>query len=383
MRVGLDYRPALHSRDGIGRYTRELVRGMIELGFDQDLGLFGYALAPTRFSRRELGLAGTKAQLVRLRMPSKWLPGLMKRLGKGADDLVGGADVFHHTQPNILPVRRAAEVATIFDCIFMLKGSGFLDDADAERITAAAREQVKRAKRILVPSQFVGAEVVMALGAHPAHVAVVELGCDHIVRTLPPEGFPRAKEPYVLTVARVDPRKNHLRMLEAFELLVKEGLPHRWLVAGPRGFQWEVFARALERSPARSRIEWIVGAPDSDLPRLYAQADCFVFASLHEGFGLPPLEAMACGAPVVTSCVTAMPEICGDAAFLVEPTEPERIFEAIRRVLTEPEVADELRRRGKAHVRKFTWRQCAKHTLLAYRNALEPEEEPPKLRRSL
>ena len=380
MRVGLDYRPALQNREGIGRYARELVRGFIELGFDGDLGLFGYTAAPMRFSREELGIARTRAELLRLRLPSRWLPWLLARLGKGVDDLVGGADIYHHTQPSMLPVRRATEVATIFDCIYMIPDSGYLDPAVAERMTAAAKEQVRRARRILVPSQYVGAEVVMALGAHPARVAVTELGCDHIARALPPEGFGRAKEPYVLTVARVDPRKNHLRMLQAFELLVREGLPHRWVVAGPRGHEWQEFARALERSPARSRVQWIVDAPEEDLPRLYPQADCFLFASLNEGFGLPPLEAMACGTPVVSSCVTSLPEVCGDAAFLVEPTEHERIFEAMRRVLVEPDIAAELRSRGIAQSRKFTWRECAKHTLLAYRKALEPEAEEPKLR---
>lgn len=380
MRVGLDYRPALQNREGIGRYARELVRGMVELGFDGDLGLFGYTFAPMRFTRAELGIEGTKAELVRMRVPSKWLPKLMTRLGRGADDLVGGAEVFHHTQPNVLPVRLATQVSTIFDCIFMLRGSGYLDEAVAERMTVAAREQVKRSKRILVPSQYVGAEVVMALGAHPAQVSVTELGCDHIARELPPAGFGKAKEPYILTVARVDPRKNHLRMLEAFELLVREGLPHRWVIAGPRGYQYEVFARALEESPVKDRVQWIVDAPETDLPKLYAQADCFVFASLNEGFGLPPLEAMACGAPVVSSAVTSLPEVCGDAAFLVEPTESERIFEAVRRVLTEPEIAQELRSRGKVQARKFTWRECAKHTLFAYRKALEPDAAEPKLK---
>lgn len=383
MRVGIDYRPALQNREGIGRYARELVRGMIELGFGGDLGLFGYTLAPMRFSRRELGLEGAGAELVRLRFPSKWLPKLLDALGKGVDDLVGGADVYHHTQPSLLRVRRAAEVSTIFDCIFMLPDSGYLDPEAATRMSQAAREQVRRSRRVLVPSEYVGAEVVMALGAHPARVSVVELGCDHIARELPPGGFPVATDPYVLTVARVDPRKNHLRMLEAFERLVREGLPHRWIVAGPRGYQWEVFAKALEASPARDRVQWIVDAPERDLPRLYSQASCFLFASLNEGFGLPPLEAMACGAPVVTSCVTSLPEICGDAAFLVEPTDSERIFEATRRVLAERDLADDLRRRGRERARLFTWRNCAKHTLLAYRKALEPEEEPPKLRRTL
>jgi glycosyltransferase involved in cell wall biosynthesis len=382
VRVGIDYRPALTNPTGIGRYVRELVRAMIEIGFESDLGLFGYTLAGMRYSRRELGLEGSSAELLRLRVPSRWLPGLMQRFGRGADDLSGASDVFHHTQFQVLPVRRAIVVATISACIYTLD-AGYLPDDVRAHLTAAAKAAVERSARILVPSQFVGAEVVMALGAHPDRVSVTELGCDHVARALPPEGFARPKEPYVLTVTRVDPRKNHLRMLEAFERLVQEGLPQRWLIAGEAGWGSETFERALAESPARDRVEWRRTVSDDELPQLYAQSDCFLFASLNEGFGLPPLEAMACGAPVVTSAVTSMPEVCGDAAFLVEPTDSERIFEALRRVLVEPDIADELRLRGRAQARRFTWKECAKRTLLAYRNAIETAGEDPQLRRSL
>ena len=383
MRVGLDYRPALVNREGIGRTTRELVRALIELQLDRELGLFGYTLAPMRYSREELGIAGSRAELVRLRLPSRWMPALLRRLGKGVDDLVGGAEVFHHTQYSALPVRAAVETVTIFDCIYLYEEAGYVEPETAARMTAAARELVRRARRVLVPTHFVGAEVVMALGAHPARVSVVELGCDHVVRHLPPEGFPPAREPFVLTVSRVDARKNHLRMLEAFERLVREGLPQRWLIVGPRGHGADVFERALAASPARDRVEWRGEVSDAELARLYAQCSCMLFASLHEGFGLPPLEAMACGAPVVASAVTSLPEVCGDAALLVEPTDSERIFEAVRRVLCEPDLAADLRRRGAVQARKYTWRRTAKEAVLAWRNALRDEDSQPKLRRSL
>ena len=383
MRIGLDYRPALVNGEGIGRYARELVRALVELELDRELGLFGYTLARARFSRAELGLAGSHAELVRLRLPARWLPGLMRRLGKGADDLVGGAEVFHHTQYNALPVRSAVETAMVFDCIYCYEESGYVEPAVATRMQAAARELVARARRLLVPTHFVGAEVVLALGAHPARVSVTELGCDHIARHLPPGGFPRAAEPFVLTASRVDARKNHLRMLEAFERLVREGFPQRWTIVGPRGFGADVFERALERSPARGRVEWLGAVPDAELARLYGQCDAFLFASLNEGFGLPPLEAMACGAPVVASAVTALPEVCGEAALLVEPTDSERIFEALRTVLREPELAADLRKRGAERARQFTWRRCAKETVLAWRNALREGEGEPKLRHTL
>jgi glycosyltransferase involved in cell wall biosynthesis len=382
MRVGLDYRPALVNSTGIGRYVRELVRALVELDFGAHLGLFAYSLASSRYSRAELGLAGSRAELLRLRLPSRWLPALMRRLGRGADDLVGGADVYHHTQFQVLPVRRAVQVATVYDCMYAYPDAGYLSPEVAHRLFFSAKEQVARSARVLVPSRYVGAEAVMALGAHPSRVAVVELGCDHVARGLPATLPPPPAVPYLLTVSRVDARKNHLRMLAAFELLVKEGLPHRWLIAGERGFGCEPFERALALSPARDRVEWRERVADAELPLLYARADCFLFASLNEGFGLPPLEAMACGTPVVTSAVTSLPEVCGDAAFLIEPTETERIFEAARRVLTEPEIAAELRLRGRAQARKFTWKECARKTLAAYRGALEPGGQEGRLRRA-
>jgi glycosyltransferase involved in cell wall biosynthesis len=250
-------------------------------------------------------------------------------------------------------------------------------------MTRVAKAMVQRVRLVIVPTEYVGAEVVLALGARPDQVAIAHLGCDHIARELPPEGFGKAKEPYVLTVSRVDARKNHLRMLEAFEGLVKEGFPHRWVIAGPPGHGAEVFERALAESPARARVEWRRFAPEAELPKLYSQADLFLFASLNEGFGLPPLEAMACGVPVVSSCVTSMPEVLGDAALLVEPTDVERIFEASRRILAEPEYALELAGMGKRRSREFTWKECARRTLLAYREATKPASKDPKLTRTI
>jgi glycosyltransferase involved in cell wall biosynthesis len=279
MRVGIDYRPALVNREGIGRYTRELVRALVEQEFGSSLGLFGYTLAGMRFSRAELGLVGARAELVRLRWPSKALPWLLARLGKGVDDLVGGAEVYHHTQYSRLPVRSAAEVATIHDCIYLLDAD-YLDRGAAERMTLAARELARGARRVIVPSEYVGAEVVMKLGVWPNKVSVVGHGCDHVVRHLPPGRV--AKERYVLTVSRVDNRKNHLRMLKAFERLVREGLPHRWIVAGPPGYGSGAFERALSESPARERVEWLREVPEGRLAELYARADLFLFASLNE-----------------------------------------------------------------------------------------------------
>ena len=386
MRVGIDYRLALQNREGIGRYTRELVRGMVEHAYDGNLGLFGYTFAKRKFSLEELGLAGTRAELLRLRFPARFTPWLMQKLSRGVDDLVGGCQVYHHTTYDRLEVREALEVSTIHDCAYMLDAD-YVSEESAAKMQAAARSLAQHARRVLVPSEYVGAEVVMHLGVYPNRVSVTGLGCDHVARLLPPGGFEplgRNETPYLLTVSRVDNRKNQVRALAAFERLVQEGFPHRWIVAGPAGHGSEHFERALANSPARERVEWRRFVSEEELVRLYSRAELFLFPSLHEGFGLPPLEAMACGTAVVTSCVAAMPEVCGDAAWFVEPTDVERIFEGARRLLAEPELRRDHELRGRQQARKFTWRETARHTLIAYKNATEPEEEDgPVMRRSL
>ena len=377
MKIGIDYRSALLNREDIGRTTREFVRALVELGHGAELGLFGWTLAPVKFTRDELGLAGSEARLARFRFPSRWIPDLCRTLGKGVDDLAGGCDVYHHTQPHLLPVRSAVEVATIFDCIYM-DGGPFVSPAAAESMTRAAREMVARARKILVPSHFVAHEVEVRLGARKSDIHVVWLGCDHITRRAraadesQAEGTSEhgdAREPFVLTVTRVDGRKNHVRMLRVFERLVAEGLAQRWVVAGPDGHGVEAFDAALASSPVRSRVERLKFVDDAELPRLYARTSLFLFASLNEGFGLPPLEALACGAPVVAGNNTSMPEVLGDAALLVDVLDEDALFDASRRLIREPDLAAELRARGLRRAGELTWQACARATYDVYRAA--------------
>jgi glycosyltransferase involved in cell wall biosynthesis len=361
VKIGIDYRSALINREGIGRTTRELVRALIELGHGADLGLFGWTLAPVKFTRDELGLelpdGEGSARLARFRFPSRWIPDLCRTLGKGVDDLSGGCDVFHHAQPHILPVRSAVEVGTIFDCIYT-RGGGFVSEAAAESMTQAAREMVARCTHLIVPSRFVAGEVVSVFGADPARVHVAWLGCDHVLRG--ENGAAVRREPWALTISRVDRRKNHVRMLRVFERLVAAGLVERWIVAGPDGHGFEEFDAALAVSPVRARVERLRHVEDAELPRLYRSARLFLFASLDEGFGLPPLEALACGTPVVAGRNSSMPEVLGDAALLVDAEDEDAIFEAARTLLTENDLAAELQQRGLSRARSLTWRACAR-----------------------
>jgi glycosyltransferase involved in cell wall biosynthesis len=364
MRVALDYRPALVNREGIGRYTRELVRALLELGHGPELGLFGWTLAPSRASRAELGLEGRGARYTRLRFPSRWFPGLCALTGRGAEDFCGGAELWHHTQPSLLPVRAAREVATIFDCIYA-RDNGFLSREAAQSMSASARRLIERSRLVLVPSAFVKQELVSTFGIEPARVAVTLLGCDHALREAPLARAPGA-ERTILTVSRVDRRKNHVRMLRAFEIVARERAGARWIVAGPAGHGAEDFEQALSASPARASVEWLRFVPEEELGALHARAGVFWFMSLDEGFGLPPLEAMARGLPTISSTRASLPEVLGAGAQLLDPEDVEALAFETLALQRDRARADELAARGRARAAELTWRSCAEQTWSAY-----------------
>lgn len=367
MRVAIDYRTALVNREGIGRATRELVRALQHIEDPPELRLFGWTLAKSEVAREELGL-DARTKLTRLRFPSRWIPRACALLGRGADELAGGADVYHHTQTHVLPVGRAIETAIVFDCIWARPGSGLTDEA-AARMADGVREQVARARRILAPTAFVADDIAKTLGVERAHIDVALLGCDHVLRGGDP-GPSSVDGPYALTVSRVDTRKNHARMLLAFEAAVRAGAPHRWVVAGPRGAGAEEFESALASSAVRERVVRLDFVPDTELRALYAGAGAFLFASLDEGFGLPPLEAAALGVPVVASSAGSLPEVLGDGALLPNPLDEQALARDFTAVLTDRALAEDLARRGRARATELSWANCARATTTHWRRAL-------------
>jgi glycosyltransferase involved in cell wall biosynthesis len=300
-----------------------------------------------------------------VRFPSRWLPQLCALRRGGVDELVGPVDVWHHTQPSSVPVSRAREVATVFDCIY-LRDEGFLSVDAAARMAESNRALVERSARVLVPSAFVADDVVRAFGVPREKLVVTPLGCDHVLRALAGQTIAKPREPFVLTVARVDPRKNHVLVLRALELLAREGLRVRWVVAGPAGFEAQKLDEELARSTVRDWVDRRATVGERELALLYATCSAFVFPSLDEGFGLPPLEAMACGAPVIASTAGSLTEVLGTAALLHDPRDEEALARALRRVLTDQELARELTQRSRIHAARFTWSFCARATREVY-----------------
>lgn len=180
------------------------------------------------------------------------------------------------------------------------------------------------------------------------------------------------ERPYILYVGGLEARKNLLRMLQAFAKLADWSTRWKLLVVGARRFNRspEVM-NALQELDLAGLVRFTPYIPEQDLPAVYCGADLLVFPSLFEGFGFPVLEAMACGTPVITSCSSSLPEIAGNAAFLVDPYDVQELASAIHSMLSDPELAEKLRRRGLRHAQRFSWESTARQTLAVYQELMD------------
>jgi glycosyltransferase involved in cell wall biosynthesis len=174
-------------------------------------------------------------------------------------------------------------------------------------------------------------------------------------------------DPFVLYTGNIKPHKNLERLIEAFHIFKKHGFDQvKLLIIGDEISKYPTLRRAVHRHKLHKHVRFFGFVPDRTLAILYRLAAVFVFPSLYEGFGLPPLEAMASGTPVITSNVSSLPEVVGDAALLIDPYQPEAIADAMRRVLTDPSLREDLRARGLARARHFSWERSIRRVREIY-----------------
>jgi alpha-1,3-rhamnosyl/mannosyltransferase len=232
---------------------------------------------------------------------------------------------------------------------------------------------LRRAELVLTSSEHSRDRMVDLVGLERERIAVTPLGVDERFSpgAAPPDLLDRlgVELPYVLTVGTLQPRKNIEGAIRAFERLAEAGLEHRLVVVGARGWRDRQLLEMVATSPVSERIVLAGRVSDEEMIGLYRGADLFVFPSLYEGFGIPPLEAMACGTAVVSSDRTSLPEVVGDAGVLVDPSDPAALAGAIGEVLGSDSRRRDLERRGLARVVRFTWRRCVDLTIRAYRQA--------------
>nr|MBC7245819.1 glycosyltransferase family 4 protein [Chloroflexota bacterium] len=233
-----------------------------------------------------------------------------------------------------------------------------------------------RVNAVITVSQVSKTDIVNYLRIPDDKVHVIYEGVDASYHPIPWEetgqmtsryGLPRG---YILFVGSVEERKNLRRLLQAYALLCERGEQRRLVVVGPHKWKYTRILQTVAELGIGQRVIFTGYIPDEDLPALYSGADLFVFPSLYEGFGLPPLEAMACGTPVVCSNAGSLPEVVGDAALLVDPYDVEALAEAMHRVLHDPALCEELRQKGLARAQQFTWEKAALETLAVYEGVL-------------
>jgi glycosyltransferase involved in cell wall biosynthesis len=283
------------------------------------------------------------------------------------------ADVFHGVL-NIAPLAcPVPSVITIHDLAFLSFPQTFRR-VNRSYLTWATRLSARRAARILAVSQFTKQEIVRLLGIAPERIVVTYDACD--ARFVPPDprelaafrrrtGLP---ERFILFVSTLEPRKNVTTLLDAYARIASS-TDAPLLIGGGKGWLYEpIFAR-LEALGLGDRVRFVGFIDADELPLWYAAATVFTLPSLYEGFGMPLLEAMACGTPVVTTTSSSLPEVVGDAGLLVSPTDADALGAALLRLLDDAGLREELRARGLQQARRFSWRETAERTLRAYQDA--------------
>ena len=337
MTIALDATYSLGDNlSGVGIYSRELLAGLAEAHPAQR---WSYYYRPHRFLRSfQLDVphsAGRRPLLDRFGLrPEKLFHGLNQRL----------------------PLRRFHKQIATFHDLFVLTGE-YSSREFRERFASQARHAAAEADRIIAVSEFTARQVETLLGVGPERIRVVH----HGVRRLPV--YRLAREKVILSVGAIQARKNIGRLVSAFEAVPKNW---RLVLAGSRGFGSEEILRSIGKSPGRDRILITGYIPPDELAQWYARASVFAFPSLDEGFGMPVLEAMTAGVPVVSSNRSALKEVCGDAALLASPEDTEEIADFLKRITSDDDLRASLTAKGRVRAAQFTWKKAAEETWAVY-----------------
>ena len=373
MRVAIDYTPAVYQGAGIGRFVRSLVDALAVIDHDTEYVLL-YADPP----RGVIPALPNATNFVPRRIPisDRALTAVWHRLSLPVpvDLMTGPVDVFHSPNFVLAPVWRAAKVLTVHDLAFLLRPE-CADSKLRDYLEKTVPRSVARANYILADSENTRDDLICLLGVPPAKVEVVPGGVDsNFAPVRDKDTLERMRQhvsggaPFILSVGVIEPRKNLVRLIEAFEMLkARIDLPHKLVLAGKRGWLSDPIYQRAESSRLASEILFPGYISDADLPALYSAADLFAFPSLYEGFGLPPLEAMACGTPVVVSNSSSLPEVVGNAALSVEAESTEELADAMVRLFEDSALRAGNVAAGLEQARRFTWQTAAERMLAVYR----------------
>lgn len=368
MRVGLDGTLFGPRTSGAGEYQRQLVR--LLGGVAPDVGLVVYAARGSTLAVA----AGAEVHTMPWAAHQR-----VRRVVRGAFSWrrrwrTDRLDLLHVPFYYLPPGAPRKSIVTIYDTRF-LRFPETYPPARAAFMRAVVPSSLRRARLVLTISEFSKAELVELVGLDPDRIRVTLLA-PRAAFSEPVSDAQRASvraryrlpARYILSTSTLEPRKNLARTVEAFARLRREGSPHELVLAGVRYFGAADIARAITRHGLADVVHVPGYVDDADMPALYDMADAFVYPSLYEGFGIPPLEAMARGTPVVAAAASSVPEVVGDAARLVDPLSVDAIADGLRAVLADAGYAARLAACGRERVKRFSWQRTATETAEAYRH---------------
>lgn len=366
MRIGIDIGAITATRTGVGNYCFYLLKHLLSQSPESEF--LGYSTGRARVALD--ALAGRISHR-RIPLPTRVMYGLWTALGgPGIDRFLGGADVVHGTNYFVPPTRRARRVVTIHDLSFLVEPD--LSTPAAAPYAGRLRRMAQGADGVLAYSESTRRDVVKFLDVAPEKVTVAPMAVDESF--LPVSSAAAAawleenyslRPPFLLFVSTLEPRKNVATLLRAFARLASD-IPHNLVLVGSPGWQSEETFRLIEELALASRVIRPGFVPHDRLPAFYCAADAFVFPTRYEGFGLPLLEALTCGCPVVTANNSAVPEVVGDAAVQVDALDVAGLASAVRQVLEDTGLRESLAARGLEQAKRFSWGACAQATLALY-----------------
>lgn len=371
-KIAIDYTPAYEQGGGIGRYVRELVAALANQDSVTQYRLFvggAKALPPA---------PGANFTWSPTAIPPRWWARIWHRaqVPFPVEFFTGRIDLFHATDFT-LPPTLCRTILTVHDLSFVRVPETASPTLKRYLDTVVPRS-VRRADHILADSQATKDDLIALYGTPSDKVTVLLSGVEARFRPIDDLNslervrvrYALPQRPYILSVGTVQPRKNYVRLVEALGLLRGQGLDVALVIVGAAGWLANPIYETIKRLRLSEFVHFTGFADDADLPALYSGAVTVALPSLYEGFGLPVLEAMACGAPVLTSNISSLPEVAGDAALLIDPHETQAIADGLMRLITDSALRDQLIARGYLQAARFTWERSALELQAIYRRLL-------------
>lgn len=371
MKVALDATPLLGRPTGVGAFCAGALGG---LAARDDVAASAFAVSWRR--RHELAaLLPAGVRQIGRAMPARPLHAAWRTTGvPPVEWFTGPLDVVHGTNFVVPPARHAARVVTVHDLTVVRFPE--MCDPPTLRYPALLRRALAEGAWVHTPSSYVADEVVALLGADPARVRAVHSGVPvaesraAVASTAPPSVvLPGTTTRYVLSLGTAEPRKDLPGLVAAFDQLASEVPDTALVLAGPEGWGTAALDAALASARHRDRMVRTGWVPDDVAYRLVAGAEVLAYPSVYEGFGFPPLEAMAVGVPVVATAAGALPEVLGDAASLVSAGDPDALAAAMLELLRAPSTRAERIERGRARAAGYSWERCAEGLAQLYHDA--------------